>query len=520
MDELMYRFLGFFLLLIVGNIVVAEPVVSVDTGTAKGTSHNGVDQFLGLPYALPPLYEKRWAPPHKPAGWQGIRDASISPSRCPQTLKGLMAGSENEDCLYLNIYRPSQVSKKPRAIYLYVHGGGAVAGSANDMDGTALAREGDIIVITINYRLGALGFLNSEALAKQSSDNRAGNYALLDVRAALQWTQRNAAALGGDPHKITIGGESAGGTVICPIITSPENQGLFRSAIISSDDCLHDIDELQQARQRAANLIKKLGCEKNTVECLHRKTSLELISAGGFAAPTENPLTAFDLIAQKKWNPIPILIGANRDEGRIAGPSFQHFNRENFRMWLSTLVPSEHLDEIIRVYGNLYQHETNPYPYLISDLITDSGMRGFGGCTSLRVAQNMAIKNNVYYYEFSDPAPPFSTANFDFKFGSAHSAEISYLWLGPSQPHSDRFTRAQKQLSNQMIQYWANFIKNNNPNAKGLPEWPTVSSAQKYLSLEPGAASHARNIREFELQHHCDLWASMPWIMDRGEVTQ
>lgn len=514
-------FLSIFVIaLVISNTALAEPVINLDTGTAKGIAHKGVEQFLGLAYAAPPVNEKRWAPPQKPDAWQGVLDASISPSRCPQTLKGLIAGSENEDCLYLNIYRPAQVAKTPRAIYLYVHGGGAVAGSANDMDGSELARSGDIIVITINYRLGALGFMNSAAIAKNSVDKNAGNYALMDVRAALEWTQRNAKAIGGDSNKITIGGESAGGTIICPLITVPQNKGLFRSAIISSDDCLHDIDTVAQARERANNLIKQLDCEKNTLACLHSKKPEELIGAGGFAAPTENPQSAFALITQKNWSPIPILIGANRDEGRIAGPSFQYFNREKFHAWLSALVPPEKLEEIIGVYGNLYQQEKNPYPYLISDLITDSGMRGFGGCSSLDVARKMSIKNNVYYYEFADPAPPFSTTNFDFKFGSAHSAEIPYLWIGPSQPRSDQLTRAQKQLSNQMIQYWVNFIKFNNPNGEGLPEWPALFDTQKYLSLEPGGASHAKNIREFERQHRCDLWSSMPWIMDRGEVTQ
>jgi len=511
----------------------ADPVIKLDTGSAKGRVQQGVEQFLGLPYAAPPVQQLRWAPPQTPTKWSGVRDASVLPTRCPQSQKGLAMGTEHEDCLYLNLYRPAHKSKTPRAIYLYVHGGGAVAGSANDIDGSELAKQGDIIVININYRLGALGFMNSELVAndavKSGNDSfnagnyslnagnysfKAGNYALMDVKAALEWTKRNARSFGGDPKKITLGGESAGGTVLCPLMTSPETQGLFRSAIISSDDCLHDIDTLPQARSRARELAQKLNC--SSADCLRDKTPDEIIAAGGFAAPTVAPETAYDLIAQKKWRPIPVLVGANREEGRIAGPSFKHFDREKFEAWLTALVTPSQKVNILKRYGDLYAQEKNPYPYIVSELITDSGMRGFGGCSSMQLAKNIASQSPVFYYEFADPNPPFAMANFDFQFGSPHSAEIPYVWPGAAQPRSAQFTNEQKQLSGQMIRYWTNFIKYNNPNGAGLPLWRSLAEAQRYMELQP-ERSGEKNIADFEQYHRCDLWYAMPWIMDRGE---
>lgn len=506
--------IGFLLLAIISNHCFADGVIKLDTGSAKGTVRQDVEQFLGLPYAAPPVQQLRWAPPQKPKKWQGVRDASVLPTRCPQSQKGLATGVDHEDCLYLNLYRPAQKSKASRAIYLYVHGGGAVAGSASDVDGSELAKQGDIIVITINYRLGALGFMNSELIAKDAVNSKVGNYALMDVKAALEWTKRNARAFGGDPGKITLGGESAGGTVLCPLMTSPDAQGLFRSAIISSDDCLHDIDTLEQAHNRARELAQKLNC--NDVQCLRDKASSEIVAAGGFAAPTTEPETAYDLIAQKKWRPIPVLVGANREEGRIAGPSFKHVDREKFEAWLNTLVMPSQKEKILKRYGDLYAQEKNPYPYITSELITDSGMRGLGGCSSMQLAKNIASQSPVFFYEFADPNAPFAVADFNFQFGSPHSAEIPYVWPGTAQPRSAQFTPEQKRLSEQMIRYWTNFIKYNNPNGEGLPLWSSLAETQQYIELSP-QRSGEKGVVDYEQYHRCDLWYAMPWIMDRGE---
>lgn len=509
------------------------PVIKLNTGLAAGVRDGGVDRFLGLPYAAAPLGAHRWEKPRPPLTWTGEYPATRVGARCPQSLSGLAQGTEREDCLYLNIYRPSAAAKKPRAIYLYIHGGGAVAGSANDLDATSMALAGDLIVVAANYRLGALGFMNSEPLAVTSADKESGNYALDDVKAALRWLKQNAQALGGDPNKITLGGESAGGTLVCPLLVDTDARELFQQAIISSDDCLHDIDSLPQARERAAQLSQRLGCAsaKAPNECLRRKSASEIIAAGGFAAPTARPLNAFAAITQQQWKPLPILLGANRDEGRIAGPSFAHFNQAQFNHWLTELLPPEKNRAVQQRYGKIHAEKSNPIPYRVSDIITDSGMRGLGGCSIVALvdaitsaSKKMASSKNIgtYFYEFNGTPVQQKNTNNNFDLGSAHAVELAYLWPDSPEFLGLDYSAEQIQLSQQMLSYWVNFINSGNPNGAGLPRWPDAKQA-RYMALQlpiksnPKKQSRAQALAHYRQYHHCDLWASTPWIMDRGE---
>ena len=207
----------------------------IDGGLVRGTTVAGVDSFNGLPYAAPPAGNLRWRPPQRASSWPGVRDATQFGPSCPQSTVNnpfLPPGTISEDCLYLNVYTPTGRPGANRPVLVWIHGGGLVQDGARNYDGTKLAA-GGAVVVTINYRLGALGFLAHPALASRPG-GPAGNYGLMDQQAALRWVQRNIARFGGDPHNVTIAGQSAGGLSVLAQMISPGARGLFRRAIVQS----------------------------------------------------------------------------------------------------------------------------------------------------------------------------------------------------------------------------------------------------------------------------------------------
>lgn len=490
------------------GVAVAQPVVTLGQGKVQGASNGNVDRFLGLPYAAAPVGDLRWAPPGAPPPWDGMRDGTKAPPKCPQSADGLTAGTESEDCLYLNLYRPATPGTYP--VYVYVHGGGAVGGSANDLDGSALAKRG-VVVVAINYRLGALGFMNSPLV---TPDLHGGNYALLDVIAALKWVQRDIASFGGDPRRVTVGGESAGGTIICPVMMAREAQGLFRAGIISSDDCLHDVEPEKAAWRRAAGLAKKLGCVD--ADCLRGKTPLELVAAGGDANPTVSPSGlvpdfGYNRIASGDWPAVPLLIGSNHDEGRAGGKNYLSYDAALYTAWLHRLMPPDQADKVASAYADEHAGEPHEYAYKISAILTDSGMRGYGGCAGLQLARNAARVAPVWYYQFEDPSPPYGDGKLDFRFGAAHGADVPFLWPGARYTRDVvRFTPQERQLSETMLDAWAEFIKT------GRAGWPALTpDGGQYMAFRPDG-SRTAPLQDVADLHRCALWQAWPWILDRG----
>ncbi len=493
---------------LVAGAATAQPMAALEQGRVTGVQDNGIDRFMGLPYAAPPVGDLRWAPPAPAPAWDGTRDGSKAPPKCPQSASGLAAGTESEDCLYLNLYRPSQPGSYP--VYVYVHGGGAVAGSANDLDGSALARQG-IIVVTINYRLGALGFLDSTLV---SPDRNGGNYALLDVIAALKWVRRNIRDFGGDPDRVTIGGESAGGTIVCPVMMAREARGLFRAAIISSDDCLHDVDTEKAAWRRAVALAKKLGC--GDAACLRQKTPLELVTAGGEANPTVSasglvPDFGYNRVAGGDWPAVPMLIGSNHDEGRAGGKSYLGYDAAHYTDWLHRLMPPDQADKVQAAYAGEHAGDPHEIAYKISAILTDSGMRGYGGCSNLRLARNAARTAPVWYYQFEDPSPPYGDGKLDFQFGAAHGSDVPFLWPGARYARdAARFTPQERRLSEDMLEAWAGFIKT------GRAGWPSLTpDGGRYMAFRTDG-SHVAPLEAVADLHKCALWEAYPWVLDRG----
>jgi para-nitrobenzyl esterase len=502
--------------------------VTTENGSVKGLAKGDAELFLGLPFAAPPMGSLRWAAPERATSWQGVRDGTVPGPSCPQMGGSPVIGrTENEDCLYLNLYRPAATaSGASLPVLVYVHGGANTVGGAVQIDGARMAAENRVVVVAINHRLGSLGFLNHPALAQQAKDRLAGNYALLDIKAALEWVQRNIGAFGGNPNKVTLGGTSSGGTNVCALLVNPASVGLLHAAIISSDDCLRDVDTVAQSEARATAFAAKLGCAtpENVVACLRSKSAGELVTAGGAWNPHVDPKgfhrkPAIDAIAAGEWRAVPVLLGSTREEGRGSGAAFANFTAQAYTAWVTRLVGADRAPTLLAAYPADKYAGQYALPYVIADFITDSGMRGLGGCTNLALARNLARQTPTFYYQFEDPNPPAPSTPHGYEFRASHGLDTPFTW--PDSPHmqlsSSRFTDAQWQLSKEMTRYWAAFAKNFNPEVPGQAAWPRWIADGSLMSLRPGGQSQASPVAQFAELHKCALWEQMPWVLDRGE---
>jgi len=301
----------------------ATPIVTTQSGAVRGAAVPGGYAFLGLPYAAPPTGNLRWRPPQPPAHWQGVRDATQFGPSCPQPASPFAPpGPFSEDCLYLNVYTPLLRSSDEggRPVLVWIHGGGLTQDGGRNYDGIKLAADGTVVV-TINYRLGALGFLAHPALAARPG-GPAGNYGLMDQQAALRWVQRNIAHFGGDPNHVTIAGQSAGGLSVLAQLVSAGARGLFQRAIVQSGAFALTQQPLAAAEAAGETFAKAVGCADQTAQCLRSVPVSDLVSNFGAGIPgvvdgsvlTESIGTA---IAHGQFARVPVLNGITHDEEMI-----------------------------------------------------------------------------------------------------------------------------------------------------------------------------------------------------------
>ncbi|WP_307721637.1 carboxylesterase family protein [Zemynaea arenosa] len=448
-----------------------------------------VRRLIGIEYAQ----AGRWEAPRDVAPFARPELGRLPP-RCPQSVTGLASGSEREDCLYLNVVLPLAPlnGAKPLPVYVYVHGGGATAGSANDHDGTRLALATGAAVVSINYRLGHLGFLAGLPGAR-------GNYALLDVLSALRWVHAAAPRLGLDATNITLGGESAGGTVVCALLAMPQAAGLFQRAIISSDDCLHDVDDADQASRRAADLLARTNCPD--LACLRALPPAAIVKAGGGAAPTVQedgplPRLPIDQIHTGRWLRTPLLIGANAEEGRIIGPSVTTWTEQQMRAWLTTVAGPDRAQRIAQRYADVGAGRRYPVAERMSAILTDSGMRGLGGCTILDAARSAALTAPVHFYEYQGTGSAPDSERF--ATGAAHAAELPLLWDPPGPPDAG------------LLAQWRRFIR-------GEPlAWPPLGEQETMYVF--GTEPHPIPVTDYTQRHRCAFWHASPPLMPRGDL--
>ena len=456
-----------------------EPVTTIDSGQLRGARVDDVLAFRGVPYARPPVGDLRWRAPQPPASWEGIRPATDYGATCAQPDSAMLwfpLVNPSEDCLTLNVWTPELRPAKPLPVMVWIHGGGFSQGSGNlpQLNGTAIPRQG-VVMVTINYRLAMFGFLAHPDMV--AGGETAGNYGLLDAVAALQWVQRNIAAFGGDPARVTIFGESAGADMVNYLMVSPAAQGLFAQAISQSSSVgMAPIPRLEErvgfnppAKQLADNFIARLALPE-TADLAARLRALptaELLAAmgerdrftpivDGKVLP-DQPGRLFALGRQQK---VPYMTGGNSWEaslGRMIGGGFSP-------AFAARLVPAA--------------DKARLYPGLSGEALDDAV---FGDLVILShshylATQMHAVQAPVHAYHFSWVAEDRRAR----QPGAAHADDIAFV-MGTLDTETDlgRVTAGDEAISRLMIGYWVEFARRGDPNRPGLPEWP---------AWEPGSA--------------------------------
>ncbi|CAM4193601.1 carboxylesterase/lipase family protein [Deinococcus marmoris] len=506
-----------------------QPVtVQTDQGAVVG-QQAAARTFLGIPYAAPPVGELRWKPPQPAAAWNTPRDASKFGGECAQTVLALFAlpgetpgaVKGQEDCLYLNVYAPKGATPASNLpVMVWIHGGAYTAGSANAYDGSVLAEKNNMLVVTLNYRLGALGWLSLPALGGEAGGGQSGNYGLMDQQAALKWVQSNITAFGGDPAKVTIAGESAGGMSNCAHLASPASAGLFRGAIIQSGLCTSPGNSvtLADAQNRNQKYASNLGCKADDLACLRAAPVDKLLSTKvPGLRPAANlvwspvyaskllPLTLRDAFTTGQFNRVPVMNGTNHDEGRlfvsVASPNGKPISPVVYWGGTGLTVGAANTTKVLRQYP--YRNFGTP-ALAFATMFTDAVF----SCPALRVNAALSKYVPVYAFEFNDPnAVTIVKTPVDLpSLGAHHSSGLAYAFQSKVDGLADfaDFTPAQRQLSDAFSAAWVAFIKTGKP---ASADWKTFDPAQN--NVQVFTPDGVRPSILFSNDHRCNFWQEL-----------
>ena len=485
--------------------------VQTDKGPVTGGSSATMNTFLGIPYAAPPVGPLRWRAPQPNAPWLKLRATKFA-NHCPQLAGSFGLGSSTEDCLYLNVYAPNVVGADKLPVMLYIHGGSNKVGESDDMDPTDLVSQ-KVVVVTINYRLGVLGFLSHPALTAESPDHVSGNYGILDQQAAMRWVQRNIASFGGDPGNVTLFGESAGGLDIHTHLASPTAAGLFHRAIVESGAYSVSQSSMAANETRGNTFGARYGCPApTTVACLRSITvdnALNEPASTNIAGPVVDNLVLTETINSAfvagRFNRVPVIEGSNHDEYRLfAGitelATGMPITEAGYPAAIQGLFGVALRDAVIAQYpASSYANPT----FALSAAATDT----IYACSARKAIRQLVNFVPAWAYEFYDPnAPETFVAPVSFIYGSAHASELNYLFkYRPSVPDPVPLDASQRLLSQTMIRYWTQFARAGDPNASPSPFWPQYASAtDQRQSLTPPVPFPQST---FAVDHHCAFWA-------------
>ena len=515
------------------------PQVDTTSGPVKGFVGQGIYEYLGIPYAAPPVGDLRWRPPQQPAPWTKVRQTvSFGPTCAQITELGVFAGpaNNNEDCLYLNVFtsQTGGTAKALKPVLMWIHGGGLVDGESNDYDASKLVKGGQAganVVVTINYRLGLLGYLAHPAL--DAEGHPFGNYGLMDQQAALHWIKDNIRAFGGDPNNVTVGGQSAGSTSTAAAVISPASKGLFSRAIFESGALL-TVAPLSLAESRGSAFGTAAGCptdnSSSTAACLRSIPVPAIMNLQG--SPSANgpyvnglmvdgtvlPLPGDVAFGTGKFNKMPIINGNVEDEGAFTASINEYF--------FGPLTATQYTTNVTNVYSGPGGPGGGPpnYPpgtadkvlaqYPLSNYASPSlawiaEMSDVTACRVHHLDTLLAGKVPLYAYEFDDRTAPWYFPPLSFPHGAAHTIDIQFLfpnWHGGPLGIAHTLDQDEKRLSNQLVNAWTSFMATGNPDLIGSYPWPEYTKAKHvYLSENVPKLSVFKE-SAFTTAHQCAFW--------------
>jgi para-nitrobenzyl esterase len=512
----------------VDRSLAASTLVRAPDGTFQGKldTTGAVRQFLGVRYAQPVTLNSRWKPPQPVTPSVITQDATQFGNHCPQTFTPFGNATLTEDCLFLNVYTPNKGGDHDfdrddgRPVMVWIHGGANVVGESDDYDATKLVGRG-VVVVTINYRLGALGFLAHPALSGESPDHISGNYATEDQQAALKWVRRNIGAFGGNPEKVTLFGESAGGLNTFTNLVSPTAKGLFHRAIVESGAYAQTQPTLAQAQAAGTAFANAAGCNQpnpaDVLICLRALTVSQILSTTfNLSSPNVDGKVLTQSIgpalASGQFNRVPLMNGSNHDEWNLfvaldfdLGPLHHPVTATTYAAAIAATIASS---QAVPAVEAQYPVGSFPSP---DQAVGALGTDAIFACPA-RFADELASQFvPTFAYEFNDEnAPENFLPAVSFPYGAAHASEIQYIFpvANPStvglKLAQTPLNTNQLQLSDKMVGYWTEFAESGNPNGIGTPHWPRFHRDRQVMqSFVPPTPTTETN---FATVHKCAFW--------------
>lgn len=511
-----------------------------------------MQKVLGIPYAAPPVGDLRWQPPALPVPWQEVLAAVSFGPICAQSstcFPGFGSTSSNEDCLYLNVFTPENQDLKRGQehripVMVFIHGGGFACGSSNDYNPTSLVNDGQVVFVSLNYRVGIFGFFSHPEI--NAENHAAGNYGIMDQQFALKWVRENIEYFGGDRDNITVFGESAGGASILAHVAAPSSHGLFHKAIIESGGAPPTMPypTIEKLEPLGISLIQEAGCAVQTPRNLRLIPAEDLLKANEvdegqfgigkfpFGLMEDGVIVVKDLrdkFLRGEFNRIPMIIGVNKDEftwfqAMMEWRSGKVVSAEEYPETVSAtiellnqlhlngvIVPQSAIPQVLKMYP---VEDHSSASRALAAVVGDAGLISTAGRRATRVLANHSAE--VFAYEFDVPDTPCPWPEVSFPYGSAHTLELPYIFPGfrGASGKATPLSKTQQVLASQMVRFWTTFARDSTPNgvvvedraaSQVMPLWKAYHAQEDNIMLFQ-AEEPSKMVNGWGERHNSDFW--------------